>query len=108
MSLKKSTLRIFVPWIMLLLVNLVQAQAAAHIQIVFCGVINGIYTPLSVIGGSLVLLMIVYAGVKYVYSADDPGGRKQAKDIIVHSIIGGIILVIAIDLWGLITGLVRC
>jgi hypothetical protein len=74
-----------------------------------CGVIRGIYNPLTAIGSSLVLLMIVYAGVKYVYSADDPGGRKQAKSMIVNAIIGGIILVIAAALAQLATtGLAFC
>ena len=48
-----------------------------------------------VVGASLVLLMITYAGVRYVYSADDPGGRKQAISTLVNAIIGGILLMIA-------------
>jgi len=86
----------------LLLSTLASATAYPSIQSTLCAVILAIYGPIAAIGGSLVLLMIVYAGVKYVYSADDPGGRKQAKSIIVNAIIGGVILLISVALFRMI------
>jgi hypothetical protein len=41
---------------------------------------------------ALALLMFVYGGAKYAYSADDPGGRKQGKNIAVNALIGFIIV----------------
>jgi len=47
---------------------------------------------IRVIGNSLVVVMFVYGGAKYVYSADDPGARKQAMGICVAAIVAGIII----------------
>jgi len=47
------------------------------------------------LGGGIAVLMCVYGGVQYVYSADDPGGRKKAIQILVQAIVGGIILTVA-------------
>jgi len=77
---------------------------AEAIKNVVCKVLKTVMDPLPTIGVSLVLLMIIYAAVKYVYSADDPGGRKQAKSIIVNALIGGIILLIAVPLGKLAVG----
>jgi len=40
----------------------------------------------------LAFLMYLYAGSKYAFSADDPGGRKQAKAIALNALIGLIIV----------------
>ena len=58
---------------------------------------------IGIIGGSLVLVMIVYAGIRYVYAADDPGARKQAVSIIINAMIGGLFLVIAYSIIDLFT-----
>lgn len=60
-----------------------------------CDIIEPIYEAVLAAATSLVLLMFVYGGAKYAYSADDPGGRKQGKQIVIHSIIAGILLAIA-------------
>jgi hypothetical protein len=60
-----------------------------------CQVLTPIIETLTAIGPALVIVMFLYGGAKYVYSADDPGGRKQAKSILVNSIIGGIIILLA-------------
>jgi len=89
---------------LIILTTTASADAAEEIKNAVCDVIANILFPLIVIGFSLVLLMITYAGVKYVYSADDPGGRKEAKSIIVNAIIGGILLFIAGALAALVNG----
>jgi len=101
MSNYKKFFRMIAPLVLVALCNM--ALAAQDIQDAVCGVLEAIYTPLLMIGASLVLLMITYAGVRYVYSADDPGGRKQAKSMIVNAIIGGILLMIAVALSDLAT-----
>jgi hypothetical protein len=47
--------------------------------------------------------MFLYGATKYAMSADNPGGRKQGKDIIIHAIIGGIIFA----LWAAISVLLN-
>ena len=74
------------------------ADAQTDMSSNVCAILTGILDPLKIAGYTLVLLMILYAAVKYVYSADDPGGRKQAKSIVVNAIIGGILLRIAMAL----------
>ena len=50
---------------------------------------------IKVIGLSLSVLMFVYGAAKYVYTVDDPGGRKQAMGICVASLIAMIIIYVA-------------
>jgi hypothetical protein len=57
--------------------------------------VNNLIVAFRRIGGSLCVIMFVYGGAKYVYSADDPGGRKQGMSICIAAIIGGIIIVSA-------------
>jgi hypothetical protein len=59
-----------------------------------CDFVANLNNAIAVIGASLVLLMLVYAAVKWIYSSDDPGGRKQAVSIIVNALIGGIIMIL--------------
>ena len=99
---RKTQLRKFFPVILLILSALVQAQIGVTIQTRICPVIYSIFDALWKVASTLVLLMMIYAGVKYVYSADDPGGRKQARSIIVNSLIGGIIVAILTTLFALI------
>jgi hypothetical protein len=44
---------------------------------------------------ALAVCVFAYGGAKYAYSADDPGGRKQGKNIAINAMIGLIIVVIA-------------
>jgi hypothetical protein len=66
--------------------------------------ICGIYGLMYNVAGGLGALVITMAGFKWVGSAEDPGGRKQAKDTIVHALVGMLIIVIAAQIVGLITG----
>ena len=47
------------------------------------------------LGYSLAVIMFIYGGAKYAYTADDPGGRKQALGIMVASILAVVIIQIA-------------
>ena len=66
---------------------------------VVCGIFNGLFW----IGGSLAAVVLVYSGIKYITSMDDPGERKQAKDLIKHVVIVIILLLIATALVGVAT-----
>lgn len=66
---------------------------------IVCGIFNGIFW----IGGALAAVVVVYSGIRYITSMEDPGVRKQAKDTIQHAIVGLILLLIATALVGLAT-----
>jgi hypothetical protein len=66
-------------------------DAAAIIASVICGLVPEV----STLAWALALLVFVYGGAKYAYSADDPGGRKQGKNIAINAMIGLIIVAAA-------------
>ena len=70
-------------------------SAGGQMTIIVCTIIVEVYRAVAIIGPTLVLLMFTYGGVKYVFSADDPSGRKAGKMTCIHAIIGGIILLLA-------------
>jgi hypothetical protein len=67
-----------------------------------------IFSVMQNIAGGLAALVITIAGFKWVGSAEDPGARKQAKDTIVHALIGMLIITISTNLVALITGSSGC
>lgn len=46
-------------------------------------------------GATLITVMFIYGGLRYVYGADDPGTRKQAKSICINALVGGILIALA-------------
>jgi len=50
--------------------------------------------------GALSAVIFAAAGLRWIASRDDPGKRKQAKDTMVHAIIGLVIVAIADALVG--------
>jgi hypothetical protein len=93
--------------VVFLLAACVAAQTAAAVTAKICPILSAVYTVLYTIAGSLVIIMFVYGGLKYIFSADDPGGRKSGKNTCIHAIIGGIMVVIASAITSMI-GLVAC
>jgi RsiW-degrading membrane proteinase PrsW (M82 family) len=89
-------------WLSLLSTS-VSAAGASIITNIICSVVSEIQSLLTAVGPSIVLIMFVYGGVKYIFSADDPGGRKQGKMICIHALIGGIILALALALFQVFT-----
>jgi hypothetical protein len=61
-----------------------------------CAIISQIVGAVDTIGPVFVLIMLTYGAIKYVQSVDNPGGRKQGKDIFIQAIIGGLLYM----LWG--------
>jgi hypothetical protein len=84
----------------LVLASSVAAGSAPRMDLKVCSVISPVVDVFVAIGPTLVLLMFLYGAVKYVYSADDPGGRKQGKDICIHAVIGGMLLLLT---WSVLT-----
>jgi hypothetical protein len=74
----------------LVLSGFVAAQNPISIRV--CTWIAMVRDTLLYIGPALVVIMFTYGGLKYVFSADDPGGRKAGKMTCIHAIIGGIII----------------
>jgi ABC-type arginine transport system permease subunit len=72
----------------------VSASNAQTIAKVPCLVIRNVYQALARVGPAIVFIFMFYGAGKYVYSSEDPGGRKQGKDIFIHALIAGIILVL--------------
>ena len=62
----------------------------------FCGV-----------AGVAAAVFLVYGGISYSTSAGDPGKVKKAKDIILSSLIGLIIVALAIAITGFVSNLIR-
>ncbi len=53
---------------------------------------------LASIGPALCALVMLYGGLRYVTSADDPGARSAARSIITNALIGLILILIALPL----------
>ena len=71
-------------------------------------IVCGIYFTFMLIAGSLASVMIVYGGIKWITSGDDPGARKTAKETIIHGVIGLIIVVAAAGLVDLVISGEKC
>lgn len=59
------------------------------------GVAGGIATEFIFWGGAIAVLMMLWGGLQYVMSAGDPGKAAKAKQTLVYSLIGFIIMVLA-------------
>lgn len=99
----KNTLAIFV---ILLLAGTVMAQidtaAASRAATLVCKILNNIKIFFELIAAGVGIVIIVINGIKWIGSSDDPGARKQAKEGIVHAIVGLIIVIIAVEIVGLV------
>ncbi len=56
------------------------------------------------IAGGIAIVIIVLNGIKWTASSEDAGARKQAKQGIVHAIVGLIIVLIAIFVVATVVG----
>ena len=72
------------------------AQTAIKIEEIPCAVISGVWRAIVTVGSSLIVVMLMYGAGKYAFSADDPGGRKQGKTIMIHAIIGALMMSIVV------------
>ena len=61
-----------------------------------CNILYNIRDLLFYIAAGVAVVVITMQGVKWAGSADDPGARKQAKEGIIHAVVGLIIVMIAV------------
>lgn len=98
---------ISVPVINLFLSNMLQnvacdcfdvADPAKQIAEILCSVI----CMLQAIAPPVAALVILYGGLKYLTSREDPGQRAAARQILLHAIIGLVIVMVAIQVVNLV------
>jgi len=68
------------------------AQSLAMIEDIPCTVIGAVFSAVVNVGSALIFIMLLYGAGKYAFAADDPGARKQGKNMMIHAIIGAIIM----------------
>jgi len=61
-----------------------------------CTILSNIQLLLMAIAGGIGIVVITLQGIKWAGSAEDPGARKQAKQGIIHAVIGLIIVMLAV------------
>jgi len=86
----------------------VSAVSPADIVAPITTAICNVFTSIKTIAGYAASLALAYAAGKWVVSGDDPGQRKQAKDILVHVFIGLIIAGMATTITLALTGMTGC
>ena len=65
-------------------------------QTAICTILSNIQLLLMAIAGGIGIVVITLQGIKWAGSAEDPGARKQAKQGIIHAVIGLIIVMLAV------------
>ncbi len=81
-----------------LLAAALSAAAATGVEsakTAICNVLFNIRDFLYAIAGGVATLVITLQGIKWIGSAEDPGLRKQAKQGIIHAVVGLIIVLLA-------------
>lgn len=86
----------------------VSAVSPADIVAPLTTAICSVFTAVKTVAGYAASLALAYAAGKWVVSGDDPGQRKQAKDILVHVFIGLIIAGMATTITLALTGMTGC
>ena len=92
-----------------LLLSMVGVAAAAtategviSAETAICTILANIQMLLMAIAGGIGIVVITLQGIKWAGSAEDPGARKQAKQGIIHAIVGLVIVLVAVWVVGLI------
>jgi hypothetical protein len=73
-----------------------------------CTVFGNIYFVLYSIAGAIGTVVITLQGIKWIGSAEDQGMRKQAKQGIIHAVIGLIIVMLAVYIVDMVFPLNAC
>lgn len=92
-----STVILRVIILFILIAGLVQSQAITPMDIVnpISSIVCMFRQALIDIVGALASIIFVKAGLTWIWSQDDPGKRKAAKDSMVHAVVGLVIVGIA-------------
>ncbi len=78
------------------------AATFASIHRVPCSIITAVWEALRIVAPLIFGIIFLYGAAKYVYSAEDPGGRKQGKTILIHAIIGALIMGLLVAIVGIL------
>lgn len=101
MKIKTSRLISFLAYLSIVLLNILMVSAAAFNPARF--LCDNIFNLLIGLVGAVASVVIVIAGIKWTASENDPSARKQAKDAILHAMIGMIVLTVAYQAAKMIT-----
>jgi hypothetical protein len=85
--------------LLLFLVGMVAATSSTGVMsatTAICKILSNIQLLLMAIAGGIGIVVITLQGIKWAGSAEDPGARKQAKQGIIHAVIGLIIVMLAV------------
>ncbi|MFH0859944.1 MAG: TrbC/VirB2 family protein [Candidatus Altiarchaeota archaeon] len=75
------------------------ASAAASLV---CGILQNVKVFFELVAAGIAIVIIVINGIKWIGSSDDPGARKQAKEGIIHAVVGLVIVLLAVEIVGLV------
>lgn len=91
---------------MLLLAAAVSAQGATVQTAInaICSILTNIKILLYAIAAGVGIVVITLQGIKWAGSAEDPGARKQAKQGIIHAVVGLIIVLLAVHIVMIVFG----
>jgi hypothetical protein len=84
------------------------ASGLASAKTRICLVLYNIRDLLFFISAGIAAVVIVLQGVKWIGSAEDPGARKQAKQGIIHAVVGLVIVLIAVWIVVMVVGAAQC
>lgn len=73
-----------------------QVSGVESAEEAICTVLANITWLLYMIAAGVGVVVIVLQGIKWAGSAEDPGARKQAKQGIIHAVVGLVIVLIAV------------
>lgn len=73
-------------------------------QTAICDILQNLKTLLYAIAGGIAVVVITLQGIKWIGSAEDPGARKQAKQGIIHAVVGLVVVLLAIWIVMLVFG----
>ncbi|MBD3417084.1 MAG: hypothetical protein GF416_08140 [Candidatus Altiarchaeales archaeon] len=71
------------------------ASASTYLQPIIDFVEQGLITALKRVGNTIAFIMFIYGAAKYVYSADDPAGRKTAMGVCIAAVVAFLFIRIA-------------
>ena len=84
--------------------SLMAASAFAATSGIYCSII-GIYSNLlQPVAGAIAVVVLAFGGLKFMTASNDPMAKDQAKQIMMAAIVGLIIILVAPEIIGAITG----
>lgn len=86
-------------------VNCGKGQGMANNLVGQGGIVNTVINTMLFIVGILSVVMIIFAGIRYVTAHGDKGQVESAKNTLIYAIVGLIVAIVAYALVGWVTSL---